>query len=62
MTADWCFDGPDSVCRHCPVTMSQTLTVESAFPETRMLSRSSIPEVNDWCPIRACLERRENRC
>ena len=41
---------PDKVCRHAPEMMSHTLTVESALPETRMLFRSSIPEVSDWCP------------
>ena len=35
--------------------MSHTLTVESALPETRMLFRSSMPDVRDWCPIRVCL-------
>nr|CAD7402351.1 unnamed protein product [Timema poppensis] len=43
---------PESVCRHCPVTMSQTLTVESALPDTRMLFRSSMPEVRLWWPMR----------
>lgn len=47
---------PERVCRHCPVTMSHTLTVESALPETRMLFRSSMPDVRDWCPIRVCLQ------
>lgn len=42
---------PCNVCKHCPVLISQILTVESAFPETRMLSLSSIPLVNDWCPV-----------
>jgi len=36
--------------------MSHTLTVESALPETRMLFRSSMPDVRDWCPIRVCLQ------
>ena len=36
--------------------MSHTLTVESALPETRMLFLSSMPEVSDWWPIRACLQ------
>lgn len=31
--------------------MSQILTVESALPETRMLSLSSMPLVRDWCPV-----------
>ncbi len=56
VTADWCLLGPDSVCRHWPVTMSHTFTVESAFPDTKMLSRNSIPDVSDWWPIRACLK------
>ena len=34
---------PESVCRHCPERMSQILTVESALPDTRMLSFSSMP-------------------
>lgn len=38
---------PDSVWRQWPVVMSQTLTVESAFPDTRMLECNSIPEVRD---------------
>lgn len=42
---------PWSVWRHCPVRMSHTRTVESAFPDTRMLSRSSIPLVSDWWPV-----------
>lgn len=42
---------PCSVWRHCPVRMSHTRTVESAFPETRMLSRSSMPLVSDWWPV-----------
>jgi len=45
---------PCSVCRHCPVVMFHTLTVESALPDTRMLSRSSMPLVNDWWPINVC--------
>lgn len=45
---------PWSVCKHCPVVISQTFTVESALPETRMLSLSSRPLVRDWCPIRVC--------
>lgn len=44
-------DSPCSVCRHWPVLMSQILTVESALPETRMLSLSSMPLVSDWCPV-----------
>ena len=47
---------PERVCRHCPVVISQTLTVESALPETRMLSLSSMPDVKDWWPIKACLQ------
>ena len=39
---------PDRVWRHCPVRISQILTVESALPETKMLSRNSIPEVKLW--------------
>lgn len=31
--------------------MSQILTVESALPETRMLSFSSMPLVRDWWPV-----------
>lgn len=31
--------------------MSQILTVESALPETRMLSFSSMPLVSDWWPV-----------
>lgn len=31
--------------------MSQIFTVESALPETRMLSLSSMPLVRDWCPV-----------
>lgn len=42
---------PCSVWRHCPVRMSHTRTVESAFPDTRMLSRSSMPLVSDWWPV-----------
>lgn len=42
---------PCNVCKHCPVLISQIFTVESAFPETRMLSLSSIPLVSDWCPV-----------
>lgn len=56
VTADWCLLGPESVCRQWPLTMSQTLTVESALPDTKILLRSSIPEVRDWCPIRVCLQ------
>ncbi|KAG8224225.1 hypothetical protein J437_LFUL002681 [Ladona fulva] len=37
---------PDRVCKQCPVRISQTLTVESAFPETRILCRSSIPDIS----------------
>lgn len=44
-------DSPWSVWRHWPVLMSQIFTVESAFPETRMLSLSSMPLVRDWCPV-----------
>lgn len=51
VTALWCLLGPCKVCKHCPVLISQILTVESAFPETRILSLSSIPLVNDWCPV-----------
>ena len=47
---------PERVCRHCPVVISHTLTVESALPETRMLSLSSMPDVRDWWPIKACLQ------
>lgn len=36
--------------------MSQILTVESAFPDTRMLSLSSMPLVRDWCPVRVCMQ------
>lgn len=43
---------PERVCRHRPVTMSHTLTVESAFPEMRMLFLSSMPDVRLWWPIR----------
>ena len=39
---------PDSVWRHWPVRISQILTVESALPDTKMLSRNSIPEVKLW--------------
>jgi hypothetical protein len=35
--------------------ISHILTVESAFPETNILFRSSIPEVRLWWPIRVCL-------
>lgn len=45
---------PCRVCKHWPVVMSHTLTVESAFPETSMLSFSSSPLVNDWWPIKVC--------
>lgn len=45
---------PWRVCKHCPVLISQIFTVESALPETRMLSRNSMPLVRDWCPIRVC--------
>ena len=45
---------PSSVFRHSPVRMSQTLTVESALPETRMLPRRTMPDVRDWCPISVC--------
>uniref|UniRef100_A0A6B0V2P4 Putative secreted protein n=1 Tax=Ixodes ricinus TaxID=34613 RepID=A0A6B0V2P4_IXORI len=54
VTALWCLLAPASVCRHCPVRMSQTLTVESALPDTRMLLRSSMPEVRDWWPMSWC--------
>lgn len=47
---------PCNVCKHCPVLISQILTVESAFPETRMLSLSSIPLVNDWCPVNVWMQ------
>jgi len=46
---------PDKVCKHRPVIISHTLTVESAFPDTKILSLSSMPDVNDWCPIKVCL-------
>lgn len=36
---------PDKVCKHWPLVVSQTLTVESAFPDTRIFCRSSMPEV-----------------
>lgn len=42
---------PCSVWRQCPVRTSHTRTVESALPDTRMLLRSSIPLVSDWCPV-----------
>ena len=42
---------PDNVWRHCPVRISQIFTVESAFPDTKMLSRNSIPEVRLWIKI-----------
>jgi len=42
---------PCSVWRHWPVVMFHTLTVESALPDTRMFSRSSMPLVKDWWPI-----------
>lgn len=42
---------PCNVCKHCPVLMSQILTVESAFPDTSILSLSSIPLVRDWWPV-----------
>lgn len=47
---------PDNVCRHCPVVISQTLTVESALPDTKMFSLSSMPDVKLWWPIRVCLQ------
>lgn len=47
---------PDKVCRHCPVVISQTLTVESALPETKMFCLNSIPEVRLWWPISVCLQ------
>lgn len=43
------------MCKQCPVVISQTLTVESAFPETNILEWSSMPEVSDWCPVSVCL-------
>ncbi|RUS81955.1 hypothetical protein EGW08_010300, partial [Elysia chlorotica] len=43
VTALWCLFGPVKVCRHCPVVISHTLTVESAFPDTKMLFFSSRP-------------------
>lgn len=39
---------PDKVCRHLPLIMSHTLTVESALPETSILLRNSMPDVKDW--------------
>lgn len=47
---------PCNVCKHCPVLISQILTVESAFPETRILSLSSIPLVNDWWPVNVWMQ------
>lgn len=47
---------PCNVCKHCPVLISQIFTVESAFPETRILSLSSIPLVNDWCPVNVWIQ------
>jgi len=38
---------PDKVCKHCPVSISHTFTVESAFPDTKILSLSSMPDVKD---------------
>ena len=46
---------PERVWRHLPLMMSQTLTVESALPDTRMLLRSSMPDVRDWWPMSVCL-------
>ena len=43
---------PCKVWRHWPVVISQTFTVESALPETRILSFNSSPLVNDWWPTR----------
>lgn len=47
---------PDNVCKHWPFVVSQTLTVESAFPDTKIFCRSSIPEVRLWWPISVCLQ------
>lgn len=55
-SSHWASNLPDSVCRHCPVVMSQTLTVESALPETSMFWRSSMPDVKLWWPISVCLQ------
>lgn len=47
---------PDNVCKHWPFVVSQTLTVESAFPDTRIFWRSSMPDVRLWWPIKVCLQ------
>lgn len=52
VTALWCLFGPARVCKHWPEVMSQILTVESAFPDTKVLFLSSMPLVRDWCPIK----------
>lgn len=46
---------PDKVKRNCPVRISQTLAVESAFAETSKLPLSAKSIVIRECPKRVCL-------
>lgn len=46
---------PDKVCRHWPLVVSHTLTVESALPETSIFCCNSMPDVRLWWPISVCL-------
>lgn len=45
------WEEPVSVCRQAPVFISQTLTVESALPDTNRPFCISIPLVRLWCPV-----------
>ena len=51
VTALICLLQPLRVCKHSPVLSDHILTVESAFPDTKMSFLICMPLVSEWCPV-----------